>query len=202
MDRFKLYAVLGVVNLLLFLLSLLLGFQDVAGIIGFLLFIVAVVYLLFTIEEPPVVSALKIVEVHKDYTSKQNNLNTVLATEFTVLSMCFGVLVVYFNLNLTAVVAFLWSTSIPLIYYTIRYFSRNLLLNNIVDYALLLYPSLDKVLCSAVIGRFIGANTLDKQILLNLCDDKDLGNLLADLYAEYINALPLTSGEIEAINDL
>jgi len=202
MDRYRFYSILGVINLIFFLLSLVLGFQDIAGIFSFIVFLGFVMYLLFSIEEPPVIEKLKIVEVHKVYRAKQNNLNIVLSMEFVFLSLLFGILILYFNFSLAVTVALLWLVSIPILSVTINRLSKTLLVNNIVNYALLLYPSLEKNNVESIILKFVKENTLDRDELIKQGNNDILFQNLADAYIKYMSALPLTKGEIEEINDL
>lgn len=202
MNRFKTFVLLGIVNNVLFFTASLLGFQDVAGIIGFLLFLFSIIYLLFSIEEPPESNKLKIPEVHKLYKSKQNNLNNFLAFEFVIISSLFGILVLYLNLPVAIVVALLWSIAIPVVLLTIKLLSKNLLIANTVNYCKLLYPELLESEIEFIVKDFISIGSLDKSELVAGSKDKNTSKILVDAYIDYVNAQTITQDEVEAINDL
>lgn len=202
MNRFKTFVLLGIVNNVLFFTASLLGFQDVAGIIGFLLFLFSIIYLLFSIEEPPEPNKLKIPEVHKLYKSKQNNLNNFLAFEFVIISSLFGILVLYLNLPVAIVVALLWSITIPVVLLTIKLLSKNLLITNAINYCKLLYPELLESEIEFVVKDFISIGSLDKSELVAGSKDKNTSKILVDAYIDYVNAQTITQDEVEAINDL
>ncbi len=202
MNRFKIFVLLGIINNVLLLTASLLGFQDVAGIVGFLLFLFSIIYLLFSVEEPPEPSRLKIPEVHKLYKSKQNNLNNFLAFEFVIISSLFGIFVLYFNFSVAIVVALLWSIAIPIVLVTIRLLSKNLLIVNTINYCRLLYPELLESEIEFVIKDFIRIGSLDKSELIAGSKDKNTAQILVDVYIDYVNAQTIIQDEVEAINDL
>lgn len=202
MNRFKIFVLLGIINNVLLLTASLLGFQDVAGIVGFLLFLFSIIYLLFSVEEPPEPSRLKIPEVYKLYKSKQNNLNNFLAFEFVIISSLFGIFVLYFNFSVAIVVALLWSIAIPIVLVTIRLLSKNLLIVNTINYCRLLYPELLESEIEFVIKDFIRIGSLDKSELISGSKDKNTAQILVDVYIDYVNAQTIIQDEVEAINDL
>ena len=205
MNRFKLYTILFVINLVISALGFLLKLQDQVGVINFICFIVSVLYFLFNVEEPPKTSKLKIPEVHNYYRSRQNHFGNIVAIEFAILSFLFFILLYSTQIPLFITVLMLWGISVPVTYLIIVKTSRNHEFNKIVDYIHFVYPELKLSLIESVVKGFVKTNTLDKDsIMLSCKGDSALLSNLADAYIDYVNSigLTLTQGEIQAINDL
>lgn len=206
MGRFKLYSVLLVLNIFIYLVSLVVNVEYVAGIINFLCFLGSVIFLLFTMEEPPVVTKLKIPEVHNRYRSAQNNYNNMLAAEFALLSFLFFLLHYSTQLSVSVAVLSLWVISIPITYLIIILNSRDKQIETVVDYIRFADESLDTESVKLIVGKIIKVNSLNKKVLLSSVSFSDSALLgkVVDLYLvyQYSSNNKLLAEEVGEINDL
>lgn len=206
MSRFKTYIILLVLNASIYFSSLLLNIEYVSGVINFLSFLGSIIFLLFTFEEPPLVSKLKIPEVHSRYRSAQNNYNNLLAIEFALISFLFYILHYSTGLSLSIVVLGLWFLSVPLTYFVILLNTKDKQLELIVDYIRFSDGSLDEYKVKDILRQLIKLNSTDKDILIAgvKVDDSALLQNIVDLYLHYLSSYQksLTAGEVKEINDL
>lgn len=206
MDRFKFYIILLVVNIVLYVVSLFISIEYLAGIVNFLSFLGAVIFLLFTIEEPPSVSKLKIPEVHNRYRSAQNNYNNMLAFEFALLSFLFFILHYSTQLSISVAVLIVWVLSVPISYMIIILNSRDKQIEMVVDYIRFADKNLDSESVKLVVRKIVSVNSADRAVLLSSVSfsDSALLSKVVDLYLGYLSSYKneLLEGEVSEINDL
>jgi len=205
MNRFKLYIAALIVNIVIFLISLVLKGEYLAGVINFISFLASIILFLFTLEEPPELSKLKIPEVHNYYKSAQNDFNNIIALEFGFLSFLFFILLYSFNFNFSFVVLSLWGLSVPITYYIILKNSRSTQINKISHYLKQFEPESNYSEIKSITMKFISIGNLNRSDLLKInANSPLLMEKLVDRYIYYIKSSEntLVAGEIEEINDL
>jgi hypothetical protein len=159
---------------------------------------------LFTNEEPPLPSTLKIPEVHSYYRSGQNTYNNLVAIEFGLLSFLF-VILSYINLSMSVCALLLWGLSIPITFFLIKWHTERQEFEKVMDYIRFVEPDFNPAVVKEIVQKFFVKGSLEKQeIIEGLNYDATLLSRLADIYILYQTRRnnALVKGEIEEINDL